>query len=161
LAVDWTAASTAGLLLCCVDVAAGLSLLHSPLRSTPVSSRRAAAPVAFFGQKEVEESPWESPDALNYDEAGEWINPAKIPFTDMELAEQSAKLDALEKKWRNRQLDLEDEQKKSLGWSKSAEQWNGRNAMFFLLVGLITEYYTGQSVPQQVGTLLETLGVIG
>jgi hypothetical protein len=32
--------------------------------------------------------------------------------------------------------------------------------MFFILVGLITEYYTGQSVPQQVYTLLQNLAIV-
>ena len=31
-----------------------------------------------------------------------------------------------------------------LGWkSKIAEKANGRSAMFFIIVGLVTEYYTG------------------
>ena len=151
------------LLLAEVHVASAFAPPHRSLRRTSVPSRRAASSVAIlgFGEKEVAEAPWESADELNYDESGEWINPANVPFTEIELAEQSAKLDALTEKWRKRQLTLEYEQSQSLGWSKAAEQWNGRSAMFFLLVGLITEYYTGQTVPQQVGTLLETLGVIG
>ena len=31
--------------------------------------------------------------------------------------------------------------------------------MFFIIVGLVTEYYTGQSLPQQCGTMLQTLGL--
>lgn len=81
-------------------------------------------------------------------------------MSEMELAEQSAKLDALALKWRKRQRQADDEDGKRLGWAISSEQINGRLAMFFLLVGLVTEYYTGQSVPQQVGTMLQTLGVI-
>ena len=41
-----------------------------------------------------------------------------------------------------------------------AETVNGRLAMFFLLVGLITEYFTGESLPQQTLTMLRTLGVV-
>mmetsp|Transcript_37470 Transcript_37470/g.64360 ORF Transcript_37470/g.64360 Transcript_37470/m.64360 type:complete len:139 (+) Transcript_37470:57-473(+) len=81
-------------------------------------------------------------------------------MSEMELAEQSAKLDALALKWRKRQRQADDEDGKRLGWAISSEQINGRLAMFFLIVGLVTEYYTGQSVPQQVGTMLQTLGVI-
>jgi hypothetical protein len=32
--------------------------------------------------------------------------------------------------------------------------------MFFLLVGLVTEYYTGQSMPDQVYTMLQTLSIV-
>ena len=46
------------------------------------------------------------------------------------------------------------------GWGPGPERINGRVAMFFLVTGLVTEYYTGQSVPQQVYTLLQTLSII-
>ncbi|EOD03997.1 hypothetical protein EMIHUDRAFT_250739 [Emiliania huxleyi CCMP1516] len=72
----------------------------------------------------------------------------------------AAKLDALSEKWRKRQAREEDEGAQLVGWSKAAEITNGRFAMFFLPVGLITEYYTGESVPQQVYTLLQTLGFV-
>ena len=75
-------------------------------------------------------------------------------------APQAAKLDALSEKWRKRQAREEDEGAQLVGWSKAAEITNGRFAMFFLPVGLITEYYTGESVPQQVYTLLQTLGFV-
>ena len=32
--------------------------------------------------------------------------------------------------------------------------------MFFIIVGLVTEYYTGQSLPEQVYTLFQTIGVV-
>ena len=32
--------------------------------------------------------------------------------------------------------------------------------MFFIIVGLVTEYYTGQSLPQQVYTMLQTLAIV-
>lgn len=80
-------------------------------------------------------------------------------MTEMELAEQSAKLDALAAKWRRRQQQQEDDEAKRAGWAVSSEQVNGRFAMFFLLVGLVTEYYTGESVPQQCYTMLQTLGL--
>jgi hypothetical protein len=46
------------------------------------------------------------------------------------------------------------------GFGPAPEAINGRAAMFFILVGLITEYYTGQSVPQQVYTMLQTLAIV-
>ena len=48
----------------------------------------------------------------------------------------------------------------SSGWGPTPEILNGRFAMFFLVTGLVTEYYTGQSLPQQVYTLLQTLSII-
>jgi len=81
-------------------------------------------------------------------------------MSEMELAEQSGKLDALAAKWRKRQQIAEYEDSSRIGWVAASEVVNGRFAMFFLIVGLITEYYTGESVPQQVYTLFQTLGVV-
>ena len=81
-------------------------------------------------------------------------------MSEIELAEQSAKLDALSAKWRKRQEQAEYEDSSRVGWVEASEAINGRFAMFFLLVGLVTEYYTGQSVPQQVYTLLQTLAIV-
>jgi hypothetical protein len=88
------------------------------------------------------------------------VGPYDQPMSEMELAEQSAKLDALAAKWSRRQQMKEAEDAGQIGWVKAAEATNGRFAMFFLPVGLITEYYTGESVPQQVYTLLQTLGFV-
>eukprot|EP00967_Tisochrysis_lutea_P021884 scaffold24896_cov32-Tisochrysis_lutea.AAC.2 len=84
----------------------------------------------------------------------------RMQLSEMELAEQAAKLDALSAKWSKRQQQMEEEQAGQIGWVKAAEATNGRFAMFFLPVGLITEYYTGESLPQQVYTLLQTLGFV-
>lgn len=86
--------------------------------------------------------------------------PYEKQMSEMELAEQSAKLDALAAKWSRRQQMEEVKAAGQIGWVKAAEETNGRFAMFFLPVGLITEYYTGESVPQQVYTLLQTLGFV-
>lgn len=88
------------------------------------------------------------------------VGPYDEPMSEMELAEQSAKLDALAEKWSRRQQMAEAEAAGQIGWVKAAEETNGRFAMFFLPVGLITEYYTGESVPQQVYTLFQTLGLV-
>jgi hypothetical protein len=88
------------------------------------------------------------------------ISPYDQPMSEMELAEQSAKLDALAAKWSRRQQMEEAKSAGQIGWVKAAEETNGRFAMFFLPIGLITEYYTGESVPQQVYTLLQTLGLV-
>ena len=87
-------------------------------------------------------------------------NPELAPLSEMELAEQSAKLDLLTKKWERRQEDADINKTQTLGWAPNAEAINGRLSMFFLLTGLITEYYTGESIPQQVYTLLQTLSLV-
>ena len=46
------------------------------------------------------------------------------------------------------------------GWGPSPEIINGRSAMFFIIVGLVTEYYTGRSLPQQVYTMLQNLAIV-
>lgn len=87
--------------------------------------------------------------------------PVQVPqLSDVELAEQSAKLDALAEKWRKRQQALEEESSSRIGWVAASETINGRFAMFFVLVGLVTEYYTGESLPQQCYTLFQTLGFV-
>ena len=87
-------------------------------------------------------------------------NPGKMVVNEIEIAERTAKLDALAAKWRRRQEQLEWDQELNVGWVFKAETINGRLAMFFLIVGLITEYYTGESIPQQTLTMFRTLGII-
>jgi len=88
------------------------------------------------------------------------IDPYAMDMSEMELAEQAAKLDALNAKWSKRQQREEADAAGRVGWVAAAQITNGRFAMFFLPVGLITEYYTGESMPQQVYTLLRTLSIV-
>ena len=81
-------------------------------------------------------------------------------FSDVELAEQQSKLEALSAKWEKRQEQLDYAESMRSGWGPSPERINGRFAMFFLIVGLVTEYYTGQSFPSQVYTMLQTLSIV-
>jgi hypothetical protein len=85
---------------------------------------------------------------------------ADAPISDVELQVQSAKLDALSAKWEKREKEVEYAESLRSGWGPSPERINGRFAMFFLIVGLVTEYYTGQSVPQQCYTMLQTLSIV-
>lgn len=82
------------------------------------------------------------------------------PLSDVELAEQSAKLDALAAKWKKREEFGDYKDSMRSGFGPSPERINGRTAMFFIVVGLVTEYYTGQSLPQQVYTMLQTLSIV-
>jgi hypothetical protein len=82
------------------------------------------------------------------------------PMSELELSEQEAKLKALSDKWSKREQQTEFEATIRSGWGPAPEILNGRFAMFFIIVGLVTEYYTGQSVPQQVYTMLQTLAIV-
>ena len=52
------------------------------------------------------------------------------------------------------------EQGSKVGWVSSAEITNGRWVMFGLLIGMLTEFATGVSFPDQISLLLSNLGII-
>jgi hypothetical protein len=94
----------------------------------------------------------------------DWITenvPGKIVLNELELAQQIAALGQLEEKWRKEQLQREYEENKTVGFVQNAELLNGRFAMFFLATGLLTEYWTGVSMPGQVEEMLRIGGFIG
>jgi hypothetical protein len=86
--------------------------------------------------------------------------PGKIVINDVELAAQVAALNNLEEKWRKVRLQREYDENRFLGWTAKAETYNGRYAMFFLVVGLLTELWTGVSIPGQVEEMGRVLGFI-
>lgn len=88
-------------------------------------------------------------------------NPGKAVLDEMAMAKQSSDLDALAANWQRKRELVEWESSKLTGFSEQAEIINGRAAMFFIVTGLLTEYWTGQSIPEQIVTLLRTTGVIG
>jgi hypothetical protein len=87
--------------------------------------------------------------------------PGKMVLNEIELAKQVTALTKLENKWRNERELLEYEESRKTGFVASAETMNGRFAMFFLVTGLLTEYWTGYSLPQQVEEMLRIGGFIG
>jgi hypothetical protein len=87
--------------------------------------------------------------------------PGKRVLNEIELASQVTALGALEEKWRRERLGQEYNDAIQIGWVPKAELANGRFAMFFLITGLLTEYWTGISIPGQVEELLRIAGVIG
>lgn len=46
-----------------------------------------------------------------------------------------------------------DNQDKKFGFSKFAENWNGRLAMLGIVIGIATELLTGQGILSQLGLL--------
>ena len=94
----------------------------------------------------------------------DWITenvPGKIVLDEITLAKQVTALNELETKWaRDREFEAYEESR-NVGWTEKAELANGRFAMFFLVTGLLTEYWTGVSLPGQVEEMLRIGGFIG
>jgi hypothetical protein len=44
-------------------------------------------------------------------------------------------------------------QQSRFGFSKFAETWNGRLAMLGFVIGIVTEYVTGQGILSQLGLM--------
>ena len=131
-------------------VMAGRSSAFCVAPTSPLSRES----VRVFANKASETvSPtWENPP--------DYEDPGMMKLTDAELKAQSEALDALAARWQ-RLRDLKDwEDSKLTGFSEQAEIINGRSAMFFIVVGLLTEYWTGQSIPEQITTLLRITGVL-
>jgi hypothetical protein len=94
----------------------------------------------------------------------DWITenvPGRGVLGEIELAKQVTALQKLEDKWKNQRLDKEFEVERKLGWTERAEMYNGRFAMFFLVTGLLTELWTGFSLPEQVEEMLRIAGIVG
>jgi len=132
---------------------------------------------SLFLSSEAEEAPRMNPDnpALpelkgDYDwdarHAGDadWITenvPGKIVLNEVELAAQVTALSKLEEGWRKERLAEEYEAARIIGFVPQAETYNGRAAMFFLAVGLLTEYWTGIDIPGQIEEMARVGGFIG
>lgn len=110
------------------------------------------------------------PGDYNWDEKyaqdDDWVSdPTQIPgkqvLSQEQIAMQAAALGKLEDKWRAQRVIDEYEASINVGWVPTAEMINGRTAMFFLVTGLLTEYWTGISLPGQVEEMLRVGGFIG
>jgi hypothetical protein len=88
------------------------------------------------------------------------ITPATADLNDIELAGQITAMDTIAKELRNGSAQAAFDNAQLLGWCAQAETINGRFAMFFFVTGLFTESITGQSVPQQINTMLQVVGFI-
>mmetsp|Transcript_5622 Transcript_5622/g.7563 ORF Transcript_5622/g.7563 Transcript_5622/m.7563 type:complete len:168 (+) Transcript_5622:370-873(+) len=105
---------------------------------------------------------WEDDDAAFADDE-DWITenvPGKMVLGEIELAQQVSALSGLEEKFRKERVQSEYDAARLLGWTGQAETYNGRFAMFFLVVGLLTEYWTGVTIPGQVEEMLRVGGFI-
>lgn len=82
----------------------------------------------------------------------------KIVLTEQQLVEQKAALNKYAEMLRTDRLRTEREASRLFGWVPYAETMNGRFAMIFFLTGLLTEYWTDYTIPEQIELLLRTLG---
>lgn len=142
-----------------------------------------SSPTQFFAEtaaeraSEVEDEPAMNPDNPNlpalkgdYDWDAEfaadanWITenvPGKVVVNEIELAAQVTELSKLEGKYRKVRQDQEYEKARIIGFVPMAETYNGRFAMFFLVVGLLTEYWTDITIPGQIEEMARVGGFIG
>ncbi len=87
--------------------------------------------------------------------------PGKMALSDVELAAKATALGKLEEDYRKVRVQKEYDDARILGWTSQAEMYNGRFAMFFLVVGLLTELWTGVTIPGQIEEMLRVGGFIG
>jgi hypothetical protein len=88
------------------------------------------------------------------------VTPMTGDLNDVELAEQITALDGIAKELRKEAAAKAYDEAQLFGWCAQAETINGRFSMFFFVVGLLTEQFTGESVPQQIVTMLEVVGIL-
>lgn len=151
-----------------------LSTAAAFLPSTPTTTRARSNSVLF----EIPEPDARNPDKPelplvpgDYDWDAKYANdpdwmvgnniPGRRTLNELELAQQTTAMTNLEETWRKSRAIAEYEEELNVGFVPKAELLNGRFAMFFLVTGLLTEYWTGVSLPGQVEEMLRIGGVIG
>lgn len=159
--------------LSATHTSAFISTTRSPISF--ISSSRTS--LAAASATEVEDVPNMNPDnpALpllkgdydwdaEYSADDDWLSnnvPGKITVNEIELATQVTELTKLEDAYRKVRKDKEYTAARIIGFVPQAETYNGRAAMFFLVVGLLTEYWTGISIPGQIEEMARVGGFIG
>ena len=131
-----------------------LALSASALVAPPVTGRRRSLLRSSPAAEDVMEEPAAPPAPVS-------TAPGKQVIDDITLAKQSTALDKLAASWDRRKEFRSWEASRMTGFSEEAEIINGRTAMFFLVVGLLTEFWTGQSIPDQIFTMLRVGSFIG
>lgn len=154
---------------------------RTPLAAAPISPAKSLAAevtgTAADKAAEIDDEPQMNPDNPNlpalkgdydwdaeYAADDDWITegvPGKIVLNEVDLAAQVTELSKLEDKYRKIRQAKEYEEARIIGFVPMAEMYNGRFAMFFLTVGLLTEYWTGISIPGQIEEMARVGGFIG
>lgn len=151
--------------LYCVSICqafAPITAAFVPTTRSVVTTTYAEMEVGAGGPRPDLPIEYEDDDAAFADDE-EWITesvPGKVVLNEVELAQQVSALSQLEEKWRKDRVRQEYDDAALLGWSKQAETYNSRFAMFFLTVGLLTEYWTGVTIPGQIEEMLRVGGFI-
>jgi len=84
----------------------------------------------------------------------------KEPLPEEFVEKQRVALEALRKDLLRERFERESAEAPVFGWTATAEVWNARAAMFGIVVGLLTEYWTQESIVQQVVDILKVLGFV-
>jgi len=149
----------------------------APPRSSLSTRLSSSSGTAAERAAEVSDEPEMNPDNPNlpalkgdYDWDAEyaadedWITenvPGKLVLSELEIAAQATALAAIEERFRKVRQDEEYEDARIIGWVPMAETYNGRFAMFFLVVGLLTELWTDITIPGQIEEMARVGGFIG
>jgi len=115
-------------------------------------------PVELEEQQPSEPEPESEPEPVEENFSTEV--PGKIVLDELTIAKQKTELDKYAKELRKKRIEEEREAARLFGFVEYAETLNGRLAMFFIVTGLLTEYWTGYTMPQQVELMLRTLGIL-
>lgn len=119
-----------------------------------------AAPISAPAPAASAPGPASAPVPVPEDSGASYVVvPGKIELTEAQLLEQRTRLNALEATFKQERLVKEYVESRKFGFVKYAELLNGRSAAFFFVVGLLTEYWTGYTIPQQVELMLNTVGI--
>mgnify|MGYP001164380827 CR=1 FL=1 len=153
------------------------SLFATAQAFAPALNVARPASIRFSTEEDIDDGPRMNPDKpelpeikgdFDWDDKfggdDDWIVdnvPGKMVVNEIDLAAQNTALTVLEDKYRKERKQEEYDAARILGWTSRAETFNGRFAMFFLSVGLLTEYWTGVSIPGQIEEMLRVGGFIG
>mmetsp|Transcript_44829 Transcript_44829/g.95411 ORF Transcript_44829/g.95411 Transcript_44829/m.95411 type:complete len:182 (+) Transcript_44829:224-769(+) len=169
----------AALAAACTSAFAPAQQRHFAQLSPPSSPSRllSSAETAADRASEVSDEPEMNPDNPNlpalkgdydwdaeYAADDDWITenvPGKMVLNEVDLAAQVTALSKLEDGYRKVRQDQEYTEARIIGFVPMAETYNGRFAMFFLVVGLLTEYWTGITIPGQIEEMARVGGFIG
>jgi hypothetical protein len=92
--------------------------------------------------------------------SNEFNIPGKFKISEADMKKREKDLKALANKWKKERILKEDQERKLIGFTKNSEIINGRMAMIFLVTGILTEYWTEQTIPNQIDTMLRVAGLL-
>jgi len=176
-------AKTLTILLAALSATCSSAFVTPAQRSFTISAATSSPTVQFLAGTaadragEIDDEPKMNPDNPNlpalkgdYDWDAEfaadddWITenvPGKMIVNEVDLAAQVTALTKIEDRFRKVRKEEEYTAARIVGFVPKAEIYNSRFAMFFLTVGLLTEYWTGITIPGQIEEMARVGGFIG